>query len=152
MSAAGTAPTGFPRGALLAAAGMIALSLAAAVAGRLTGPVANVGPTTEIDSRALRFEDRDDGGVGIFDPASNALVEIAPPGTNGFLRATLRGLARERRAVGAGPEAPFRLTHWADGRLTLDDPSTGRRVEMVAFGETNAEVFARLLDAKRTPK
>lgn len=146
------APSHFPRGALVAAGGIVALSLLAAIAGRITGPVATVGQSAEVDSRALRFEDRADGGVGIFDPASNSLVEIAPPGTNGFLRATLRGLARERRAVGAGPEAPFRLTHWADGRLTLDDPTTGRHVEMVAFGETNAEVFAKLLSEKRTPK
>ncbi len=146
------APVHFPRAALVAAGGIIGLSLLAAIAGRITGPVATVGLAAEVDSRGLRFEDRADGGVGIYDPGTNSLVEIAAPGTNGFLRATLRGLARERHAVGAGQEAPFRLTRWSDGRLTLDDPATGRHVEMVAFGETNAEVFAKLLVEKRTPR
>ena len=33
-------------------------------------------------------------------------------------------------------------------RLTLEDPTTGRKVEMEAFGITNEEAFARLLTAK----
>ena len=67
------------------------------------------------------------------------------PGSNGFLRATLRGLARERKRHEGGPEIPFRLTAWSNGRLTLADPATGRTVDLAAFGPTNAEVFGRLL-------
>ena len=33
----------------------------------------------------------------------------------------------------------------ADGRLTLEDPTTHRTVELEAFGQTNEEVFAGLL-------
>ena len=33
----------------------------------------------------------------------------------------------------------------ADGRLTLADPATGARIDLEAFGPTNAGVFARLL-------
>jgi putative photosynthetic complex assembly protein len=45
-------------------------------------------------------------------------------------------------------DTPFRLTDWTDGRLTLEDRSTGRSVELRAFGATNAAAFARLLTAR----
>ena len=69
-------------------------------------------------------------------------------GANGFLRGTLRGLARERKRQGVGAEQPFRLIGRADGRLTLEDPATGRRVDLESFGPTNAAVFAQMLMAK----
>lgn len=70
------------------------------------------------------------------------------PETNGFLRATMRGLARQRLRQDADREVPFRLTGWTDGRLTMEDPTTGRKVEMEAFGLTNEAVFANLLTAR----
>ena len=73
-------------------------------------------------SHDLRFEDRADGAVLVYDVANDRLVDTLKPGTNGFVRGVLRGLARERRARQIGPAPPFRLTRWADGRLSLDDP------------------------------
>jgi putative photosynthetic complex assembly protein len=66
-------------------------------------------------------------------------------GQNGFLRGTLRGFARIRRSDGVGAIPPMLLTGYADGRLVLADPSTGRLVELEAFGSSNEAVFARLL-------
>lgn len=80
-----------------------------------------------------------------FDAHGGEVVTVLQPGTNGFIRATLRGLGRARRLEGIGPDAPFHLTAWKDGRLTLDDPTTGRRVDLEAFGITNETAFARLL-------
>ena len=63
---------------------------------------------------------------------------VVAPGTNGFLRGVLRGLARERKLERSAIEPPFRLTRWADGRLSLEDPATGRRIDdLEAFGPTN---------------
>jgi putative photosynthetic complex assembly protein len=59
----------------------------------------------------------------------------------------LRGLARDRRADHVGIAPPFRLTHWANGRLSLDDPSTGRHIDLEVFGPTNAGAFADILVA-----
>ena len=73
------------------------------------------------------------------------MVETVAPGTNGFLRGTMRGLARERKRQGIGAELPFRMIGRADGRLTLEDPGTGRRVDLGSFGPTNAAAFARLM-------
>jgi putative photosynthetic complex assembly protein len=69
------------------------------------------------------------------------------PGTNGFLRGTLRGLARERKREGLDGTVPFRLSQTRAGHLLLTDPATGRFVDLGSFGPTNAAVFARLLTA-----
>ena len=70
------------------------------------------------------------------------------PETNGFLRGTMRGLARERKRLGVSPAIPFDLIGRADGRLTLVDPGTGRRVDLESFGPENAAVFAALMTAR----
>ena len=136
----------FPRGVLVLAGTVVALSIVVAAVGRVTG-AANSAPTaTPIAERQLLFRDQPNGGVAVFDATNTtAPIEVIAPGTNGFLRATMRGLARQRLRQDASLEVPFRLTGWADGRLTLEDPTTGRRVEMEAFGVTNEEVFAHLL-------
>jgi len=139
----------FPRNILIIAGSVMLLSVMAAAAGRLTG-AANSQPTAApVASRELLFRDRPDGGVAVYDVRdTSAPIDIVAPATNGFLRATMRGLARQRIRQDADREIPFRLTEWADGRLTLEDPTTGRRVEMEAFGITNEEVFVKLLTAK----
>lgn len=100
-------------------------------------------------SRELRFLDRSDGAVVILDHPGGEPVEVLAPGTHGFVRGVMRGMARERRSKKVGDEPPYRLTSWSDGRLTLDDPSTGRWVELVAFGPDNFQAFAQLLDRGR---
>jgi putative photosynthetic complex assembly protein len=139
----------FPRSTLLTAGAVIALSIGVAAVGRMTG-AANSEPTAPpVASRELLFGDLPNGGVTVFDAREPSVpIDVIAPETNGFLRATMRGLARQRLRQNKDAEIPFRLTEWADGRLTLEDPVTGRRVEMEAFGITNEEVFARLLTAQ----
>ncbi|NBT78838.1 MAG: hypothetical protein EBT04_10375, partial [Betaproteobacteria bacterium] len=45
----------------------------------------------------------------------------------------------------------FRLAGHADGRLTLTDPVTGRRLDLVAFGTDNAKSFSRWLPVPTAP-
>ena len=136
----------FPRAPLLGAGALIALALVAAGLGRMAALSAPPGSTSAaIVARDLRFEDRPDGGVVAIDVRTGRPAQVVEPGTGGFVRATLRTFARERRRQGVGPEAPFHLTARADGRLTLEDPATGRRVDLEAFGPTNAGAFARFL-------
>jgi putative photosynthetic complex assembly protein len=136
-----------PRGALIGAAVLVSGSLLMVGVARFTGyRPAQPPPSTVVVSYDLRFEDRADGAVLVYDPA-NRLVDTLQPGTNGFVRGVLRGLARERRARQVGTAPPFRLTRWADGRLSLDDPQTGRHVDLEVFGPTNAGAFADILIA-----
>lgn len=143
-----------PRGLLLGAAALVGFALVSTTAARVSGtgtaefqaaPVA-VTPVARLD---LRFEDRDDGAVAVLDAGSGEVVDVLAPGTNGFVRGVMRALARERRAHEIGPSPAFRLSSWEDGRLSLEDPSTGRRIELTAFGPTNRDAFARLLDVAR---
>ncbi|MBR0654482.1 photosynthetic complex assembly protein PuhC [Plastoroseomonas arctica] len=94
--------------------------------------------------RDLLFEDTAGGDVLVRDSGTGREIALLPPGSNGFIRATLRGLARERRQSEHGPDSPFRVATWDDGRVVLTDTATGRAVELLAFGVTNAEAFARL--------
>jgi len=142
-----------PRGALAGAALLVLLSLALVGIARLTGfkPAAPAA-STAVASFDLRFEDRSDGSVLIYTSSDGRLVDTLAPGTNGFVRGVLRGVVRERRAEHIGESPPFRLTRWADGRLSLDDPSTGRHVDLEVFGPTNAAAFAAILIASGQPK
>ncbi len=79
-------------------------------------------------------------------PGDGHLIDTVAPETNGFLRGTLRALVRERRQYGVGDEVPFRLLRGADGSLILYDPAIGRRLDLRAFGPTNAGAFASLLN------
>lgn len=134
----------FPRGPLLAGFALVAVSLIVAVAGR-GGDAGAIQPAgSAVTERELRFEDRSDGAVVVYAGSDSRPIDVLT-GENGFLRGTLRGLARARRMEGASPAAPFRLTAWSGGGLTLDDPTTGRRIELQAFGPSNTAVFARLL-------
>jgi putative photosynthetic complex assembly protein len=142
-----------PLGALLGAAALIGFSLLAVTTARITG-VGGSGqppPSPAVEARELRFEDRRDGAVLVYEAGGDELVAVVEPGEGGFVRGVLRALARERRAHDAGQAQPFRLARRADGRLTLEDLATGRSIELVAFGPTNVDAFARLLAAGGAP-
>ena len=100
-----------------------------------------------VESRELQFLDRHDGVVVVLDDHDGYTVDVLDPGTGGFVRGVMRGMARERRSKKVGTEPPYRLAVWSDGRLTLDDPATGRWVELAAFGADNVSAFARMLAA-----
>ena len=141
---------GFPRVPLVVGFTLVGLSVVAAAAGRLTASPEAAATEAPVAARDLVFEDRDDGAVVARAAGNGHTVEVFE-GENGFLRGTLRGLARTRRSEQVSPAVPFHLAQWRDGRLTLDDPATGRHIELLAFGADNAAVFARLLAlAERT--
>lgn len=138
-----------PRAAILGACGLAVLTIFAAGTARLTGlGTVEVPPSTALESRSLTFEDATDGSVVIRDGFTGGILDVVAPGTNGFLRGVLRGLARERKLSGIGREPAFVLTRWADGRLTLEDPETGRRLYLGPFGSGNVAVFVGLLQAQ----
>ena len=119
--------TPFPRAPLIGAATLVGMALVTVTLVRITGVgVSHIPDAPAVVERVLRFEDRPDGSIAVYDTAQKRFVKSIT-GSNGFLRGTLRGLARERKREGIGPERPFRLIGRADGSLTLEDPSTGRR-------------------------
>jgi putative photosynthetic complex assembly protein len=106
------------------------------------GPVSVEAPSVQWQ-RSLRFEDRPNGDIAVLDAVTQR--EVARfQGEQGFLRGSLRALARERQRSGMGPQAPFELSGHVDGRITLRDTATGQRIALESFGPTNSAVFAQL--------
>lgn len=150
MTAAARTPV-IPRRALLGAAGALGLCVAGVATLRIAGFSPREADAPAVDERRLRFADRTDGGIDVVDADSGALIDSVH-GEQGFLRGTLRGLARERRRSGLNSDAPLTLVARADARLTLVDPTTGQRIDLESFGPTNAAVYARWLDRSPTRK
>jgi putative photosynthetic complex assembly protein len=138
-----------PRGGIFAAAALILFALAAVTTVRLTGVGgSHTSFPAAIESRDLRFEDGEKGAVLVFDANGGQLVDTLAPGSNGFIRVVLRGLARERRLGDIGAQPPFRLTRYAGGEITLSDIATGKQIDLGAFGSANTEAFARLMNLR----
>jgi putative photosynthetic complex assembly protein len=144
----------FPRLPLIGAGLLVVFVIASVAVTRLTGVGGSHAPASQAQVvRDLRFEDRPNGAVAVFDVGNNAEVAELAQGEDGFVRGVLRSFARERRANEAavttakdGP--PFRLSLSADGQLTIQDMATGRVLALNAFGETNSGAFAALLGAR----
>lgn len=101
-----------------------------------------------LTSRQFTFADQPGGALLIGDAATGQTATVIAPGENsGFIRGVLRGMMRERKMSGIGIEAPFTLTHWEDQRLSLEDTSTGRVIELGSFGPDNRKAFMTLLTA-----
>lgn len=98
-----------------------------------------------VQQTELHFVDTDEGSVSIINAATDLEITRLHTGEDGFMRSVMRGMVRERKAHGLGPEVPFQLTLWEDGLVSLIDPATSRRVELSAFGKDNVAAFTRLL-------
>ena len=144
---------GVPRGVLIGAGMLLAFTFAATIVGRDFG-VGDVRMPAEQPYQVLHldFVDAADGGVLVNDAANGATLYRVAPGTNGFLRSALRGFAHERMRDGIGRATPFTLTRWRDGTLSLQDETTARRIDLDAFGPTQAKAFAQLFAAKEDVK
>lgn len=104
-------------------------------------------PAVEVlAERQLAFEDTELGQVLVFDANDKELIATIEPGESGFVRSTLRGLVRARRQHGGTLDtSPFTVQQLANGQLLLIDPVTDTAVDLWAFGQTNATVFAGYL-------
>lgn len=141
------APSGpsWRRGPSLLIGGLVLVGVLTFLGGLFMKPVSEQRQSTPVAELQLRFVDRADGGVGVINAVDGNVVTEIAPGQDNFVRATMRGLARQRFREGVAVDIPFVLTAWADGRLTLVDPGTHRAVELVSFGATNEADFARML-------
>jgi putative photosynthetic complex assembly protein len=137
-----------PRKAILGAGAVIAITMAFAAYGSITGLNLPGKPdSTPVESVEMRFDDRPDGSVAVYKAKSGELIQTVEPGKNGFIRGALRALARQRAKQNIGAKPPFKLTLWENGRLSLKDTATGERIFLEAYGKTNRDAFAKLLVA-----
>jgi len=92
------------------------------------------------------FADGPKGEILVKDHVTGQTI-AAFEGEQGFVRGTLRALARERKRREVGSEHPFELTARTNGRLVLRDPSTAQRIYLDSFGPGNAALFRNLRQA-----
>ena len=138
-----------PKGGIIAAAALVLFSLATVTTARLTGTGGvHMALPAAVESRDFQFEDGKNGAVLVYDAGNRQLVDTLAPGSNGFIRVVLRGLARERKLGSIGQEPPFRISRFANGQITLTDTSTGKLIDLAAFGSANTDAFARLMTLK----
>ena len=134
---------GFPKGAIMGIGALMLLTIGIAGSSRMLGlGHIDMGPTTAVESLNLNFKDLPSGGVLVTDADSGKLVSNVLPTTGGFLRGIMRALVRDHDLQQKPAGTSFRLTQWADGRLSIADPATNESFELEAFGHTNEAVFA----------
>ena len=92
---------------------------------------------------------RSNGDVRVIDATSGQEVALFS-GEQGFLRGTLRAMARQRRIAQAERNAPLLLRGLSDGRLQLLDPTQAAVIDLDSFGPTNRAVFASLRPTSQT--
>ena len=139
----------FPRSLLIAGGTLLLASLGLAAAARY----GDIGRTQQsvsaaVETRLFIAKDRPEGGIILTDAKNGATIALIEPGDGGFIRGVLRGFARDRRAAQLGTADAFLLSRRADGRLTIEDTSTGHVVELEGFGPTNREAFLKLLPSR----
>lgn len=138
-----------PRGALWSVAALLLFTLMATGVVRWAGDGRSpTAPTATVVAEVmLQFTDLPDGGIAVREAGTGRLLDRIAPGGEPFVRGTLRAMSRERRSLGLDAGPPFRLTAHADGRLSLVDTATQRRIDVGSFGPSQAVAFARLLPA-----
>lgn len=134
-----------PRGPLIAAAGLVAISLMAVGVARWSGfePV-RLAPAPVVETHDLHFVDRPGGVVDVMEGGER--IAVLASGYDGFVRVVLRSFTRDRKLRGLGREEPFRISRHADGRLSIEDRATFRTVDLAGFGVDNVAAFARLIE------
>lgn len=144
----------FPKAALIAAGALIVASVLLVGTVRLTetlypDPAPDVLQTANIDPIAttvLRFEPLEAGSIRVTRSDDGSLVRLIGPNEAGFIHGAMRGMRRVRVVAGLDPAPVLTITRWSNGRVTVVDRATNFNLELAAFGATNKEAFAALLE------
>ncbi len=149
---------GAPRWALASAAGVVVFALIIVAGARLSGmkPVSAPSATAAAEATlAVRFIDREDGAIVVREGETDAVLAVLNDNTTALVRGVAQTLDHARRvhlARDGGADAarladPLVLTRFANGLIWLEDPHSGKRIELRAFGVDSLAVFAALFEA-----
>lgn len=143
----------FPRAMLIGAAILIGFSIALAAFVRMTGIGKSEMTLTEpAASRLLRFAKQDHGKTLVYAVTeNNALIDVLDSGEDGFIVHVLHLLSRQRIQRNLPEDAPYLISLRADGRLILEDPLTGEKIDPRAFGPDHVAAVNKLFTAPARP-
>ncbi len=128
--------------------GLVAFCLVMVTVARLMGMTPAATPDDSVpvvQERMIQIMGKLDGSAKVADENGEIFVELGPL-EGGFINGVYRALERIRMLNKIEGNPPIRLVRFADGRLSLRDPATGWRAELIGFGDTNRDAFANLLD------
>ena len=149
----------FPRAMLLSAAALIGTTVIGVGMhqyAKFSSPASQVASAASatagqiVASRELRFVDEGGGvtafggAVAVYDGVSGSFLTRLVQ-TDGFIRVVLNSLAFERTKQSITTEAIYTLVLRDGGHMTLEDPVTGKSVNLGAFGGGNRSVFVKFL-------
>ncbi len=138
-----------PRAAIIGAAVMISIVMAAVGTAQFE-KLHNPSPPPVIDEsqisavRDLRFIEGVTGVTVVYDAQSGQPIENLRE-NDGFIRTVLASMAFDRSRQKINEVPVFRLVRWKDGRVSLQDKTIGRQINLGAFGGPNKAVFERFL-------
>ncbi len=136
----------FPRGVLIGAAVLMAVTATFAFIARTTDLGAHrLVPAATVASVDLQFITGADGAITIRDVGRNIDLQKLSAKSDGFIKIVLRSLTQERNVKGIDPAVTVRLSQLSDGQYILQDTVTGRIITISAFGSGNLSVFTQFL-------
>ncbi|MFZ4069169.1 MAG: photosynthetic complex assembly protein PuhC [Caulobacterales bacterium] len=142
----------FPRWPLIAAGGLIAISViftGIVRIGRIGEPSPAVQVQSEIGaalaSRTLTFVNQPDESLIVIDATTGAQIARIAKADTGFIYGVMRGLRRARMIRKAPIDPTVTIAAFADGRMLLTDPAADAVIDLNAFGADNRAVFSRYL-------
>jgi putative photosynthetic complex assembly protein len=89
-----------------------------------------------------------DDAVALRSVETGAVIIGFDKGHGGFLRNAIRAFGLKRHQMNIEPQAPYVVTRWESGRITLNDPATGHQVPVDSFGPMVTKMFAPLVEEK----
>jgi putative photosynthetic complex assembly protein len=135
--------------------GLLALvlaTLAIATFARVTDrPLVSTPPVSPLKAEAALILDANatTGEAQVFTADGTLLIALDAE-DGGFIAGVQRVIARERAKHRITQNAPVLLQAFENGRMAITDPATGFSADLMGFGATNAEAFARLLAMTQT--
>lgn len=141
-----------PRILVRAMLALVLATLAIATFARVTDrPLVSTPPVAPVQAEAalILHADATTGEARVFRADGTLLVALSAD-EGGFIAGVQRVIARERTKHRVAQDAPILLQAFTNGRMAITDPETGFRADLMGFGVSNAEAFARLLAMTQT--
>ncbi len=133
--------------ALLRAVGVLILAVLALVTyARVTDrPLIATPPDSPVVAERIVHLSGDLSGAATVRAEDGSIIADLTPEQGGFVSGVWRVILRERSNARLATDGPVILRRDAGGRVSIHDPSTGWRADLMGFGADNAKAFARLL-------
>ncbi len=136
----------FPRLPLYSAFVLIAFAVVAIIFSQKTGiGTMLTDPGRPLDMIDLTISQTVDDRVLVTEANSGRVLADFAPGEGGFVRGSLRALARMRMTAEVDINEPYRVIKWSNGSVSLSDTKSGQRIYLNAFGPDQVAAFEKFL-------